>query len=339
MSSLPPRLSSPEPPVPQEREPMSTARHGRRARSAEARAKALAAEQAFHRAGASAISARLGRLGMYVAAALVVISLLADVLASNKASAVWIVPPLVRHGPVLAPGEISAPLQAPSLASGHPLGTDREGRDVFARIVHGTRSYLLFALTAVLASMALGVSLGALAGVFGGSVDALLSRAVESISAFPPLVLVLGVQAAVPTPGAFTLFFAIAITRWPEIARLVRGEVLSAMTRDYVLAARALGATPLRILRRHVAPNVLGPLIVAGSTGVSSVVLTEASLDFLRVGLPSGAASWGETMSEFRDAHHAWWLIVFPGILLVITIVTFTFLGESLRNTVDARSR
>jgi peptide/nickel transport system permease protein len=254
-------------------------------------------------------------------------------------SADWLLPPLVRHGPVLRKGEVRAPLLPPSLGSGHPLGTDRQGRDVFARIVHGTRSYLLFALTAVLASMALGVALGALAGVFGGSIDALLTRAVESISAFPPLVLVLGIQAAVPRPSAFTLFFAIALTRWPEIARLVRGEVLYAMTRDYVIAARALGASPLRVLRRHVAPNVLGPLIVAGSTGVSSVVLTEASLDFLRVGLPEGVASWGQTMSEFRDAQHAWWLVAFPGLLLVTTIVTFTFLGEALRNAVDARAR
>ncbi len=330
----------------------------------------LASEHAFLRGGASRLSARLGRAGMVIAGMLVVLSLLADVLASDlpvlckahgktyvlpalmkplelrempwgtlERSAEWLLPPLVRHGPELANGELRAPLLPPSLGSGHPLGTDRQGRDVFARIVHGTRSYLLFALTAVLASMTLGVALGALAGVFGGSVDALLSRTVESISAFPPLVLVLGIQAAVPRPTAFTLFFAIALTRWPEIARLVRGEVLYATTRDYVVAARALGASPLRVLRRHVAPNVLGPLIVAASTGVSSVVLTEASLDFLLVGLPAGVASWGQTMSEFRDAHHAWWLVAFPGVLLVTTIVTFTFLGEALRNAVDARAR
>src|SRR4029077_19827950 len=119
--------------------------------------------------------------------------------------------------------------------------------------------YLVFALLAVLASVALGAMLGGIAGLFGGAIDALVSRVVESVSAFPPLVLVIGIQAAVPRPTLFTLFLAIALTRWPEIARLVRGEVLLASTRNYVVAARALGASPFRILRRHIMPNVRAP--------------------------------------------------------------------------------
>ena len=151
--------------------------------------------------------------------------------------------------------------------------------------------------------------------------------------------LVLGIQAAVPQPTILTLFLAIALTRWPEIARLVRGEVMLASTRDYVLAARALGASPLRILRRHIMPNVRAPLVVAASVGVSTVVLTEASLDFLCVGAPAGAASWGETMSQFRDAPSAWWLLAFPGVLLVVTIVAYNLMGEALRNALDPRAR
>lgn len=315
-----------------------------------------------------AISARLGAAGLLVAALLVLLSVFADLVASDlpiackihgtifilpnvtrpaeldtmdrralEREADWIVRALVAHGPRLAPGEEGAPLLSPS--AGHPLGTDREGRDVFARVVHGTRSYLVFALAAVIASVALGATLGAVAGLFRGSVDALLSRAVESISAFPPLVLVLGIQAAVSRPTLLTLFLAIALTRWPEIARLVRGEVLSATARDYVLAARALGASNVRVLRRHIMPNVRGPLVVAAAAGVGAVVLTEASLDFLRVGTPGGAASWGETMSEFRDAPGAWWLLAFPGGLLVLTIVASNLMGEAIRSALDPRSR
>jgi peptide/nickel transport system permease protein len=149
--------------------------------------------------------------------------------------------------------------------------------------------------------------------------------------------LVLGIQAAVPHPTLLTLFLAIALTRWPEIARLVRGEVLHATTRDYVLAARALGASPLRVLHRHIAPNVRAPLVVAAAVGIGAVVLTEASLDFLRVGLDSGAEapSWGETMSQFRDAPGAWWLLVFPGVVLVATIIAYNLMGEALRGELD----
>jgi peptide/nickel transport system permease protein len=247
----------------------------------------------------------------------------------------WSVFPLVAHGPSQ---RSPSTLRGPGALAGHPLGTDREGRDVFARIVHGTRSTLVFAFAAVAASIALGALFGGLAGLFGGSTDAIVGRAIETVSAFPPLVLVLGVQAAVPRPTLATLFFAIAVTRWPEVARLVRAEVMTASTRDYVMAARALGASPMRVLRRHVAPNVRGPLIVAAAVGISAVVLTEASLDFLRVGAPAGAPSWGETMGQFRDAPHAWWLLAFPGALLVATVIGHNLVGEALRDALDPRA-
>jgi peptide/nickel transport system permease protein len=319
-------------------------------------------------ANPGALSERLGRLGLLIAALLMLLSIFADLVASNLPiackvhgsiyllpnvthpneleamdraalgkEAEWKIGAIVSYGPRIAIGEEEKPLLTPS--SAHPFGTDREGRDVFARAVHGTRSYLVFALAAVLASVALGGLLGAIAGLFGGALDALVSRIVESVSAFPPLVLVLGIQAAVPRPTLFTLFLAIALTRWPEIARLVRGEVLLATTRDYVLAARALGASPIRVLRRHIAPNVRAPLVVAAAVGVGAVVLTEASLDFLRVGTPAGAASWGETMSQFRDAPAAWWLLLFPGVLLVVTIIAYSLMGEALRSALDPRSR
>ncbi len=304
---------------------------------------------------------RFGAASLLVAAMLVLVAIFADLFASDYPivckvhdrlylfpnvthpaeldvqKITWSLGPLVAHGPRTK--DPKAALGKPGVGKEHPFGTDREGRDVFARVVHGTRSYLVFALLAVAASIVLGAFLGALAGLFGGATDALVSRVIESVSAFPPLVLVLGVQAAVPKPTLFTLFLAIALTRWPEIARLVRGEVILASTRDYALAARALGASPLRVLRRHIAPNVRGPLVVTAAMGISAVVLTEASLDFLRVGPPGGAASWGETMSEFRDAPHAWWLLAFPGVLLVATVIAYNLLGEAVRDALDPRAR
>jgi peptide/nickel transport system permease protein len=123
------------------------------------------------------------------------------------------------------------------------------------------------------------------------------------------------------------------------VARLVRAEVMQVVTRDYVMAARALGASPLRVLRKHVAPNIRGQLAVLGAIGVPGVILIEASLDFLRVSAPMGAATWGETMSEFRDAHGAWWLLAFPGVFLALTVVALTLVAEARRDALDPRSR
>jgi len=320
-----------------------------------------------------ALRSWLGAAGTLLAAFLVLSAVFADVLASDlpiactihghvvlfanvtepaelvalgtagiEREATFQIWPVVRHGPGRAEagaGTTRAASLAAGPGGGHPFGTDLEGRDVFARVVHGARTYFVFALCAVVVSLFLGGLLGAMAGLFGGATDALVGRAIETVSAFPPLVLVLGIQAAVPRATVATLFFAIALTRWPEVARLVRAEVMQVATRDYVLAARALGASPLRVLRKHVAPNIRGQLVVLGALGVPGVILIEASLDFLRVGGPAGAASWGETMSEFRDAHDAWWLLAFPGLFLFLTVVALTQVGEARREAMDPRAR
>jgi ABC-type dipeptide/oligopeptide/nickel transport system permease subunit len=260
------------------------------------------------------LRSRLGAAGTLVAMFLVLIAIFADLLASDlplacklhgtvylfpnitqpaelvalggaeiSAEADWTISSIVAHGPDAGAGSgTSAPLLPPGSVKGHPFGTDHEGRDVFARVVHGTRTYLVFALGAVIVSLLFGGVLGALAGLFGGGTDALVGRAIETVSAFPPLVLVLGIQAAVPHATVGSLFLAIALTRWPEVARLVRAEVMQVATKDYIMAARALGASPLRVLRKHIAPNVRGQLIVLGAIGVPAVILIEASLDFLR---------------------------------------------------------
>ena len=310
----------------------------------------------------------LGAAGTFVAALLVLCAIFADLLASDlpiackihdqvvlfpnvtqpadlvalgsegiEREAAWTVWPLVKFGPTTgAAGHALAP---PRALPGHPFGTDIAGRDVFARAIHGTRTYFVFALAAVVLSLLLGGLLGAMAGLFGGATDALVGRGIETVSAFPPLVLVLGIQAAVPRATVATLFLSIALTRWPEVARLVRAEVMQLATRDYVLAARALGASPLRVLRKHVLPNIRGQMVVLGAVGVPAVILIEASLDFLRVGTPAGAASWGETMSEFRDASHAWWLLAFPGLFLFATVAALLLVGEARREALDPRAR
>jgi peptide/nickel transport system permease protein len=312
---------------------------------------------------------RLARLGGLLLATLAIVAVFADLLASSQpvlcrwqgsvyvlpdvthpaaladldcakmreaeAPGDWIVEPLVAHGPQAAEG---AALTHP-LAPGHPLGTDALGRDVFARLVHGARTALGLGMVASLILVAIGVTLGALAGFVGGVLDALVSRTIEALMAIPTLVLALVVCALVPHPTTVTLLWTIALTRWTELARLVRAEVLLVLGNDYVTAARALGATPARVLRRHVMPNAVGPAIVAVTFGVASVILVEAAVDFLGVAPPDTMASWGEALGEARANASAWWLIVFPGTALLATLIALNLVGEAARDALDPKLR
>ncbi len=248
----------------------------------------------------------------------------------------WLVPPMVSFGPLHT--DAAAALMPP-LTRGHPFGTDTEGRDVFARVVHGARTALALGLGAAALLVLLGVALGALAGFVGGVLDNLVSRTIESFTAVPTLVLVLIVCALVPRPTTGTLLWTIALTRWTNLARLVRAEVLMALGSDYVTAARALGASPWRVLRRHVLPNAVGPAIVAAAFGIASVVLVEAAVDFLHAGPPDLRASWGESLGEARGHAGAWWLIAFPGSALLGLLVGLNLVGEAARDALDPKLR
>jgi peptide/nickel transport system permease protein len=313
---------------------------------------------------------RLARLGGLVLAAFVLVAAFADVLASDlpilcrwrgaiyllpdvthpaaldgldcaqmKREALpgdWQIEPLVASGPAHAD---AARALLPPLSPGHPLGTDAQGRDVFSRTVHGARTALGLGVGASAILVLLGVALGALAGFAGGAIDTLVTRTVESFTAIPTLILVLIVGALVPHPTTATLLWTIALTRWTDLARMVRAEVLLALGTDYVTAARALGASPSRVLRRHVLPNAIGPAIVAAAFGIASVVLIEAAVDFLHVGPGDATASWGEAMGQARGHPEAWWLIVFPGSALLAMLVALNLVGEAARDALDPKLR
>jgi len=255
---------------------------------------------------------------------------------TEKSPGDWQIEPPVPFGPTQR--DALAALAAP-LTARHPLGTDDRGRDLFARLVYGARTAFRLGLSGSLVLVVLGAALGAASGFLGGVVDAIVSRAVESLTAIPTLLIVLVVAGLLPHPTTGALLWTIALTRWTELARLVRAEVLVTLGNDYVTAARALGMSPWRILLRHVLPNAIGPAIVAATFGVAAIVLTEAAVDFLGVGPTDVTASWGETLGEARFHPAAWWLVAFPGAALLATLIALNLVGEAARDALDPKLR
>jgi peptide/nickel transport system permease protein len=243
------------------------------------------------------------------------------------------IPALVPHS---SEGTSSEILVAPTQA--HPFGTDSEGRDVFAGVVHGSRRAVGFALLCALVVVAVGTLLGAAAGFFGGFLDTLVSRLTEVMSSIPAILLVLAIQGFLQTPSTTTLFFAIVLTRWAEVARVMRSEIISLLGADFVLAARALGASRIRILLRHLAPHLKVQLIVASAFAVSAVVLIEAACDFLSLGIRA-SITWGNIMAQSRHAPQAYWLLLFPASALLSLVLAQNILAEALREEVDPRAQ
>lgn len=244
-------------------------------------------------------------------------------------------PFLASHSPTAY--DLDSVLLPPS--PGHLLGTDEEGRDVFTRMIYGTRISLSVGFVSVALYVLIGIILGALAGYFGGWVDVVISRAIEIMICFPTFFLILAVLAFIG-PSLYNIMAVIGLTSWPGIARLVRGEFLKLRRQDFVLAGKTVGAGPMRIIFRHILPNSLAPVLVSATFGVASSILVESSLSFLGFGVQPPTPSWGEILSQSRDFMDiAWWLALFPGIAIFITITAYNLVGEGLRDAIDPRMK
>ncbi|MCJ2543046.1 ABC transporter permease [Thermostichus vulcanus] len=221
----------------------------------------------------------------------------------------------------------------------HWLGFDHVGRDLLSRLIFGTRAALIVGLGATGIAVTVGVLVGSLSGYFGGWVDLLLSRLVDTLMAFPTLALLI-MLAAVLGPSLLTTVTVIGLTSWAAYARVVRADVLSLRERDFVMAAYAGGAKSSHILWHHILPNVLGPVIVLGSLGVGSTIILESALSFLGLGIRPPAPSWGGILSDGRAYILTYpHIAIAPGVLIVLTVLAFNFIGDGLRDALDPRQR
>jgi peptide/nickel transport system permease protein len=247
-------------------------------------------------------------------------------------------------GPWLAPyspedQDLLANFAGPS--GSHWLGTDENGRDVLSMLLHGARLALIISGCVVVICATVGVSLGLVAGYYGGKVDELLMRLVDILMAFPGILLNIAIVAAVASPGVGVLIFALTLNGWVGYARVARGQVLSTREREYVQAARCIGASNTRIMFRHILPNIVAPIIVQMTFAFGGVILVEASLSFLGLGVPEPHPSWGRMLSESAAEYMrvAPWLVIFPGIAISLAVFGTNLLGDALRDALDPRQR
>ncbi len=231
--------------------------------------------------------------------------------------------------------DVATILQPPSAA--HPLGTDDLGRDVLSRVVYGARVSMKVGFVAVGIATSVGLVIGLLSGFYGRRVDAVLMRFVDIMLCFPTFFLILSVIAFL-SPSIVNIMVVIGLTGWMGVARLVRAETLSLKERDFVAAARAQGAGTLRIVFRHILPNALAPILVAATLGVAGAILTESALSFLGIGVQPPTPSWGNILTVGKNyIEFAWWLSLFPGLAILITVLGYNLLGEGIRDAADPR--
>jgi peptide/nickel transport system permease protein len=262
---------------------------------------------------------RLALAGALIVAVMLAVALLAPLLAPYDPSA-------IRVGSILLPPSFD-----------HLLGTDALGRDVLSRMIYGTQISLLVGFVAVGIAVLIGVIVGALAGYYPGWVDTLFMRLVDIMLSIPTFFLILAVIALVG-PNLLNIMVVIGVTSWMGVARLVRGEFLALKESDYVLAARALGVPAYRIIFSHILPNAMAPVYVSTILGIAAAVLVESSLSFLGLGVQPPTPSWGNILTDGKaNIEIAWWLSLFPGLAILVTVLGYNLLGEGLRDALDPR--
>ena len=260
-------------------------------------------------------------------------------LASLGVIAGWVIvagaaPLVAPYGPLAQ--DMSSQLMPPNRA--HWLGTDVLGRDVLSRIAYGARLSVPIGVIAVAMAVTLGITIGSLAGYFGGVVDEGLMRLTDLMLAFPTVILAMVITAALGA-GIKNAVIAIMVAWWPSYARVMRGQVLAARQREYVDAVRALGASSVRIFRRHIFPNTVSPLVIIGTIDLGVAILTFASLSFLGLGPPPETAEWGVMVASGRNYFNQWWIATFPGLAIVSVVVPFNLVGDVLRDWMDPKGR
>ena len=244
--------------------------------------------------------------------------------------------------PAIAPWDPNRPdvrmiLDPPSRH--HPLGTDQLGRDVLSRMLYGARVSLAVGFVSVGIAAAIGIMLGAAAGYHGAMVDASIMRLVDLMLVFPRFFLLLAVLAFLK-PSIWTIMAVIGLTGWMGVARLVRAEFLALKEREFVLWSQSIGASAFRIIWRHILPNAMAPVLVAMTLGIPAAILTESGLSFLGLGVQPPHATWGNILNEGKDAIElAWWLSVYPGLAILVTVLSYNLLGEGIRDALDPRLR
>ena len=270
----------------------------------------------------AAVSRPLGALGLFMVLLVVVIALTA--------------PLTTQYGP--NDQDYTVRLQAPSLS--HLMGTDEFGRDLWARIAYGSRISLQVSILAVLAGTTFGLALGTVSGYFGGVVDSLLQRLVEVMMSLPGILLALALVAVLGS-GVDKVIIALSIMYLPWTLRVIRASVLSVRRNIYIDAAQSIGAGPIRIMVRHVVPNVTAPYLILASSLLGNAILTEASLSFLGLGVPPPVPSWGRMLADSvaQYARSAPWMVVFPGMAITWLVLGFNLVGDALRDAWDPRLR
>ncbi len=256
----------------------------------------------------------------------------------------WAVWPLIYQDPQVRvnEGQWAGQPANPYGDEGRPsrfnlFGTDQQGIDVFAQMVHATVTALLVGFVSTGIAASIGIPFGALAGYLGGWLDMLLSRLLEVVLCIPPLVLILALIAIVERPTIWHVMAVLGVTGWTSIARLTRAEFIKLRESEFVTAARALGSSPLRIMFRHILPNALAPVLVPITFGIASAILLESALSF--IGWGGTAPSWGKLLSAARSNLQMWWLIVFPGAAIFLAVLAYNLIGEGLQEATDPRLR